>query len=71
MFLISLTLVSNKNDQSPWILHNQFRVTLTHTPALPIHNERNYQELKRRETERERDTHTTGSETERKRERKR
>ena len=36
---------------------NQLRITLT--PALPIHNERNYQELKRkRENERD-NTHTT------------
>jgi len=34
-------------------------------------NERNYQELKRREKERERHAHTTNSETERKRERQR
>ena len=40
-----------------WILHNQLQVTLTHTPALPIHNERNYQELKR-EREKEIDTRT-------------
>jgi len=68
-FLIFLTLVSNYNDQTPRILHNHLRVTLT--PALPINNERNYQELKRREREKERHTHTTDSETERKRERKR
>jgi len=37
---------------------NQLRITLT--PALPIHNERNYQELKReREKERERRTQLT------------
>jgi len=53
-FLIFFTHVSIQNDQTPRILHNHFWVTLTHTPALPIHNERNYLELKRRE----RDTHT-------------
>jgi len=52
-FLISLTLVSNNNYWNPRNLHDQLRVTLTHTPALPIHNLRNYQELKR-----ERDTRT-------------
>jgi len=35
-----VTLVSNKNDKTPRILHNQLRVTLTHTTALPIRNER-------------------------------
>ena len=37
---------------SCWVSNKQhylsFWVTLTHTPALPIHNEPNYQELKRR-----------------------
>ena len=42
-----LTLVSNNNEWTPQILRNQIWVTLTHTPALPIHNGRNYQELKR------------------------
>jgi len=57
--LIFFTLGSNKNDQTPQ--HNQLRVPLSHTHALPIHNEpsRNCQELKRppqacgREKERE------------------
>jgi len=53
----NLTLVSNNNDLTPQILRNQIRVTLTHTPALPIHNGRNYQELKR-EREKEKDTRT-------------
>jgi len=57
LFLIALPLVSNNNDWTLRILHNQLRVTLTHTPALPIHNGRNYQELKR-EREKERDTRT-------------
>jgi len=56
-FLISLTLVSNNNYWNPRKLHDQLRVTLTHTLALPIHNGRNYQELKR-EREKERDTCT-------------
>ena len=43
----NLTLVSNNNEWTPQILRNQIWVTLTHTPALPIHNGRNYQELKR------------------------
>ena len=34
-FLISLTLVSNNNYWNPRKLHDQLRVTLTHTPALP------------------------------------
>ena len=46
-------LVSNNNKWTPQILRNQMWVTLTHTPALPIHNGPNYQELKR-----ERDTRT-------------
>jgi len=46
-----LTLVSNNNEWTPKILRNQIWVTLTHTPALPIHNGRKYQELKK-----ERDT---------------
>ena len=50
-FLISLTLVSNNNCWNP----RKLLVTLTHTPTLPIHNGRNYQELKR-EREKERDT---------------
>jgi hypothetical protein len=49
----NLTLVSNNNKWTPQILRNQIWVTLTHTPALPIHNGPNYQELKR-----ERDTRT-------------
>jgi len=53
--LISLTLVSNNNDSTPRILLNQLRITLLHTHALSINNERNYQELKR-EREKERDT---------------
>jgi len=56
-FLISLTLVSNNNYWYPRKLHDQLRVTLTHTPALQIYNGRNYQELKR-EREKERDTRT-------------
>jgi len=47
----------NNNELTPQILHNQIRVTLTHTPALPIHNGQNYQELKR-EREKERDART-------------
>jgi len=72
-FLISFTLVSNNNISTPRILHNQLRVTLTHTSTVPIHNGQNYQELKPRERERERHTHITNSETriEIKRERKR
>jgi len=57
LFLIALPLVSNNNDWTLRILHNQLRVILTHTPALPIHNEQNYQELKR-EREKERGTCT-------------
>jgi len=41
-FRISLTLVSSNNHWNPRKLHDQLRVTLTHTPALPIHNGRNY-----------------------------
>ena len=62
--------LSNSHDWTPRILHNQLRVTLTHTPALPIHHERIYQEL-RREKEKERHTHTTDSEIEDKQKRKR
>jgi len=54
-FWISLTLVSNNNYWNPRKLPDQLRVTLKHTPALPIHNGQNYQELKR---EREKETHT-------------
>ena len=43
----NLTLMSNNNEWTPQILGNQIWVTLTHTPALPIQNARNYQELKR------------------------
>jgi len=46
--LISLTLLSNNNNWPPLKFHNQLRVILTHTPALPIHNGWNYQELKRK-----------------------
>ena len=37
LLLIFFTLGSNKNDQTP--RHNQLRVPLSHTHALPIHNE--------------------------------
>ena len=43
----NLTLVSNNSEWTPQILRNQIWVTLTDTPALRIHNGRNYQELKR------------------------
>jgi len=63
-FLISLTHVLNNNDWTPRILLNQLRVTLTHTPALSIHNERNYQELKGEREKKERHMHTTKSDSE-------
>jgi len=47
-FLISLTLLLNNNDWPPRKFHSQLRVILTHTPALPIHDGRNYQEFKRK-----------------------
>ena len=56
-FLISLTLVSNNNYWYPRKLHDQLRVTLTHTPALQMHNGRNYQELKREREKRETHAH--------------
>jgi len=62
--------LSNNHDWTPRILHNQLRVTLTHTPALRIYYERIYQDLKR-EKEKERHTHTTDSKIEEKQERKR
>jgi len=55
----------NSIDWTPRILHNQLRFTLTHTPALSIHNGRNYQELKR-EKEKERDTRKIEGKRERK-----
>ena len=45
-FLISI--LSNNNNWPPRKFHNKLRVILTHTPALPIHNGQNYQELKRK-----------------------
>jgi len=39
----NLTLMLNNNKWTPKILRNQVWVTLTHTPALPIHNGPNYQ----------------------------
>jgi len=50
-FLISLTLLSNNNNWPPRKFHNQLRVILTHTPTIPIHNGRNYHELKPRREE--------------------
>jgi len=47
-FLISLTLLSNNNDWPPRKFLHQLQVILKHTPALPIHNGPNYQELKRK-----------------------
>ena len=57
-FIISLILVSNNNYWNPRKLHDQLRVTLTHTNTqwtkLPG--------VEARERERERHTHTTNSE---------